>query len=70
MKFKSIKSISEKKKKKESAPHLPQCHSPRTFSGAIEVPPLAPNQRWELAGGRRSGLSFEMLIFSRFCCGK
>jgi hypothetical protein len=68
LKFKSIKSISEYAAKKHSPPL--QCHSQRTFSGATEVPPLAPHQSWELAGGRRGGLSFEMLIFSRFCCGK
>ena len=42
MKLKSIKSISQYAAKKQSPPSL-ECHSPRTFSGAIEVPPLAPS---------------------------
>jgi hypothetical protein len=50
---------------------------PPPTSVTLRGPSLAPlkcllshHQSWELAAGRRGGLSFEMLIFSRFCCGK
>lgn len=70
IKLKSIKSISEYAAKKQSPPSLPRMSLCEDLLWRHWSASSRTHQSWELAGSRRGGLSFEMLIFSRFCCGK